>query len=126
MKTYIINNKEVLLNSPHSPHTSINLKIFDKKENNKKEKFIFKFLSHFEHLNWFQMHEEINLELENEQISCVSHNSLLNCLFVITSENKLILYDCNSKTRIKYFDWNKTLEKNSKLNFFFLLKLFQI
>ncbi len=92
----------------------------------KKEKFIFKFLSHFEHLNWFQMHEEINLELENEQISCVSHNSLLNCLFVITSENKLILYDCNSKTRIKSFDWNKTLEKNSKLKLFLLLKLNQM
>lgn len=54
------------------------------------------------------MHEEISLELENdnEQITCVSHSSLLNCLFLITSDNKLVLYDCNSKTKTKYFDWN--------------------
>ena len=41
----------------------------------------------------------------------VSHNSVLNCLFLLTKENKLIVYDCNSFAILKEVDWNlKTCE----------------
>jgi hypothetical protein len=41
----------------------------------------------------------------------VSHNSVLNCLFLLTKENKLIVYDCNSFVILKEVDWNlKTCE----------------
>jgi hypothetical protein len=36
----------------------------------------------------------------------VSHNSVLNCLFLLTKENKLIVYDCNSFVILKEVDWN--------------------
>ena len=35
----------------------------------------------------------------------VSHNSVLNCLFLLTKEHKLIIYDCNSLTKLKEIDW---------------------
>ena len=50
----------------------------------------------------------------------VSHNSVLNCLFLLTKENKLIVYDCNSFATLKEVDWNlKTCELNIRVALFF-------
>lgn len=41
----------------------------------------------------------------------VSHNSVLNCLFLLTKENRLVIYDCNSFNVLKEIDWDlKTSE----------------
>lgn len=45
---------------------------------------------------------------DTQQITWLSHNSLLNCLFILTNKNKLILYDCNSKAILKQVDLNST------------------
>lgn len=61
------------------------------------------------------MYEELNLDLDwpadasnsdiNNNIVYISHNSVLNCLFLITSDAKLILFDCNTRTKLKQIDW---------------------
>ena len=43
-----------------------------------------------------------------QQITWLSHNSLLNCLFILTNRNQLILYDCNSKAILKQVDLNSS------------------
>ena len=64
-----------------------------------------------------QMYEEIHIDLnENTSITSVSHSSLLNCLFVLTSEKKLIIYDCNSNVELKKIDWSSLNEGPSKRN----------
>jgi hypothetical protein len=61
------------------------------------------------------MYEELNLDLntttttssENQIFSYASYNSVLNCLFLLTNDNKLILFDCNSRLSLKLIDWNQ-------------------
>jgi hypothetical protein len=70
------------------------------------------------------MYEELNLnskideknDINNKkcQLINVSHNASLNCLFILTEENKLILFDCNTRSRLKVVDWSTT--KNDDTN----------
>ena len=53
------------------------------------------------------------------QITWLSHNSLLNCLFILTNQNQLVLYDCNSKNILKKVDLNSTEASKGKHNPFF-------
>lgn len=56
------------------------------------------------------MYEEL-LILNEEQLQDVSHNSLLNCLFILTKSKKLIIYDCNTQATLS------NLDLSSKSNF---------
>ena len=71
------------------------------------------------------MYEELNLDLntttsnENLKFSYASYNSVLNCLFLLTNDNKLILFDCNSRLSLKLVDWNHfQLESNIIFRYF--------
>lgn len=50
----------------------------------------------------------------SDQIAWLSHNSLLNCLFILTNKNQLFLYDCNSKSILKKVDLNSTEASKGK------------
>ncbi len=49
-----------------------------------------------------------NADSDPCQITWLSHNSLLNCLFILTNRNQLILYDCNSKNILKKINLDET------------------
>ena len=55
----------------------------------------------YEEINWESLEIPGTDDASHAQITWISHNSLLNCLFILTSDNKLILYDCNSKILLK-------------------------
>ena len=75
-----------------------------------------------------EMYEELVLEdkkatskAENEssksaasKITSISHNNVLNCLFILTDENKLILYDCNTGSKLKTINWLELNNSQSK------------
>lgn len=48
----------------------------------------------------------------HHRLANLSHNSVLNCLFLLTSDKKLILYDCNSRAAIREIDWNDSLSES--------------
>ena len=60
------------------------------------------------------MYDELNLA-ENDSISFinddkliknVSHNSVLNCLLILTKSNSLYVYDCNTRSFLTRVSWN--------------------
>lgn len=54
-------------------------------------------------------------QLTTTSYTNLSHNSVLNCLFLLTSDKKLVLFDCNSRSKLKEVDWNESLaESNNK------------
>lgn len=54
------------------------------------------------------MYEQVAIDGSNGETKFlkVSHNSVLNCLFLLTSNQKLIVYDLNSNKILKQVDWN--------------------
>lgn len=54
-----------------------------------------------------------------QQIKCITHNSVLNCLLILTKSNKLYVYDCNTRSYLTKISWNcltqgaQTLENNN-------------
>ena len=50
---------------------------------------------------------ELTSSTEQDSIVHISHNSILNCLFILTKSNKLVLYDCNSRMVLRTIDWSK-------------------
>jgi hypothetical protein len=47
----------------------------------------------------------INNHKTRDKITYISHNNVLNCLFILTDDNKLIIYDCNTGTKLREIDW---------------------
>ena len=81
----------------------------------------------YEEINWESLEIPGTNDASHAQITWISHNSLLNCLFILTSDNKLILYDCNSKILLKKVEF--ALEGSPQSNstaalFLFYLKIF--
>lgn len=44
---------------------------------------------------------------DSDTVVHVSHNSILNCLFILTKSNRLVLYDCNSRVVLRTIDWSR-------------------
>jgi hypothetical protein len=55
------------------------------------------------------MYDELKL-VENDDtdklIKTVSHNSVLNCLLLLTNSNQLYIYDCNTRSYLTKINWN--------------------
>lgn len=64
-----------------------------------------------------------SVAVTSDQITWLSHNSLLNCLFILTNKNQLFLYDCNSKNILKRVDLNSTDASKGKVTHNFLNKI---
>lgn len=64
-----------------------------------------------------------SVAVTSDQITWLSHNSLLNCLFILTNKNQLFLYDCNSKNILKRVDLNSTDASKGKVTLNFLNKI---
>lgn len=67
--------------------------------------------------------EFLSLEQKIPSLLNLSHNSVLNCLFLLTADKKLILYDCNSRTRIREIDWNESLPESKHLLVFIVVEV---
>jgi hypothetical protein len=52
-------------------------------------------------------------QLTTTSYTNLSHNSVLNCLFLLTSDKKLVLFDCNSRSKLKEVDWNESLAESN-------------
>jgi baculoviral IAP repeat-containing protein 6 len=59
----------------------------------------------------------------NERIRDVSHNSIFNCLFMITESNVLLIYDCNTNRCVRTVEWPREAPPNSHLSY---VRLFNI
>ena len=61
------------------------------------------------------MHDELDLKhlIDPRHICHASYNSIINCLFILTDDSRLTLYNCNSRSVIKCIDWTSQ-SKESK------------
>ena len=63
--------------------------------------------------------EELKQLKARNKIQYASYNSVLNCLFLLTSDSKLILFDCNSRLILKLVDWSQ-FQAESKLKILYI------
>ena len=54
-----------------------------------------------------QQVKDKDLSESADPIVHISHNSILNCLFILTKSNRLILYDCHSRVVLRTIDWSR-------------------
>ena len=63
------------------------------------------------------MYDELKL-VENDDtdklIKTVSHNSVLNCLLLLTNSNQLYIYDCNTRSYLTKINWNVLSSSTTK------------
>lgn len=67
------------------------------------------------------MYDELKLEISQESIRFVSHNSVLNCLFILTNDCQLHLFDCNTRKKLKQINFSNKIDLEK--NFFQILNI---
>ncbi|CAF0910527.1 unnamed protein product [Brachionus calyciflorus] len=70
------------------------------------------------------MYDEFKLDdliPNTDSIRLVSHNSVLNCLFILTNDTKLYLFDCNTRTKLKEINLQNKIDLN--YNYFKILNI---
>ncbi len=61
-----------------------------------------------------KMFEELKIisfdENDDKRVEIIdfAHNSVLNCLLLLTNQRRLLIYDCNTQTLLKQVDWRDT------------------
>jgi hypothetical protein len=53
----------------------------------------------------------------SSRIQHISHNNVLNCLFILTDDNRLLLFDCNTGAKLKQINWRELNNSQSKFCF---------